>query len=140
MITLKLYTQGYVRYRFCSARKTQIKMARWPKTDKLGGKMYREKYSLLNDITRWCSCSVVSRGCVNRIRLWPLRRDDHPGVLIGAGGTRRSDWPPRVLANNVSTRIDLQPTCEKRSITRVQGQVVASCYTAFYQLSKSECL
>ncbi len=33
---------------------------------------------------------------VNRIRLWPLRRDDHSGVLIGAGGPRRSDWPARV--------------------------------------------
>ncbi len=28
------------------------------------------------------------------------------GVLIGAGGTRRSDWPARVLANDESTRID----------------------------------
>ncbi len=26
--------------------------------------------------------------------------------LIGAGGERRSDWPARVLANDVSTRID----------------------------------
>ncbi len=25
-----------------------------------------------------------------------LRRDDHTGVLIGAGGTRRSDWSARV--------------------------------------------
>ncbi len=23
---------------------------------------------------------------------WPLKRDDHSGILIGAGGTRRSDW------------------------------------------------
>ncbi len=45
-------------------------------------------------------------GGVNRIRLWPLKRDDHSGVLIGAGGTRRSDWPAGVLANDVSTRID----------------------------------
>ncbi len=64
------------------------------------------KYSLLNDIKRWRSCSGVSRGCVNRIQLWPLRRDDHSGVLIGAGGTRLSDWPARVLANDVSTGID----------------------------------
>ncbi len=46
------------------------------------------------------------RGCVNRIRLRPLRRDDHSGVLIGAGGMRISDWPVRVLANDVSMRID----------------------------------
>ncbi len=44
---------------------------------------------------------------MNRIRLWPLRRDDYSGVLIGAGGTRRSDWPARVLANDVSKKIDL---------------------------------
>ncbi len=43
---------------------------------------------------------------MNRIRLWPLRRDYHSGVLIGAGGRRRSDWSARVLANDVSTRID----------------------------------
>ncbi len=48
----------------------------------------------------------MSRCCVNIIRLLPLRRDDHSGVLIGAGGTRRSDWSARVLANDVSTRID----------------------------------
>ncbi len=34
-----------------------------------------------------------ARGYVSKIRLWPLRRDDHSGVLIGAGGARRSDWP-----------------------------------------------
>ncbi len=38
----------------------------------------------------------VPRGCVFRIRLWPLRRDDHSGVLIGAGGALRSHWPARV--------------------------------------------
>ncbi len=43
---------------------------------------------------------------MNRIRLWSLRRDDHSGVLIGAGGRRRSDWPARALANDVSTIID----------------------------------
>ncbi len=68
--------------------------------------MYYGKYSLVNDVTTWRSCSVVPRGCVNRIRLWPLRRDDHSGVLIGAGGMWCSDWPARVLANDVSTRID----------------------------------
>ncbi len=59
-----------------------------------------------NDATRWRSCSGVPRGRVNRIGLWPLRRDDHSGVLIGAGGTWRSDWPARVLATDVSARID----------------------------------
>ncbi len=68
--------------------------------------MYYEIYSLLNDITRWPSCSGVPRGCVNRIRPWPLRRDDNSGILIGTGGTRRSDWSARVLANDVSTGID----------------------------------
>ncbi len=43
---------------------------------------------------------------VSRIGLWSLKRDDHSVVLIGAGGVRRSDWPTRVLANVVSTRID----------------------------------
>ncbi len=68
--------------------------------------MNQGKYSLLNDITRWRSCSGVTHGCVNRTLLWLLRRDDHSGVLIGTGGTRRPDWPVRVLANDVSTRID----------------------------------
>ncbi len=68
--------------------------------------MYNGNYSLLNDIPAWRSRSGAPRGCVNRIRLWPLRRDDHSGVLIGAGGTRHSDWPARVLANDVSTKID----------------------------------
>ncbi len=68
--------------------------------------MYWGKYSLLNDITRWRSCSGVLCGCVNRICLWPLRRDDHSGVLIGEGGERRSDWPAHVLAIDVSTRGD----------------------------------
>ncbi len=54
----------------------------------------------------WRSCSVVPRGCVNRIRIWPFRRDDHSGVLIGAGGRQCSDWPARMLANDVSTGID----------------------------------
>ncbi len=61
--------------------------------------MYKGKYNLLNGIRRW-------RSGVNRTRLWPLRRNDHLGVLIGAGGTRRSDWPARVLANDESTTID----------------------------------
>ncbi len=48
----------------------------------------------------------LPRDCVYRIRLWPLRRDDHSGVLIGAAGTRRSHWPARALADDVSTMID----------------------------------
>ncbi len=68
--------------------------------------MHSGKYSLQNDIMRWRSCSGVSRCCVDRIRNWPLRRDGHTGVLIGAGRTWRSDWPARVLANDVSTIID----------------------------------
>ncbi len=66
----------------------------------------------MNEIQRWCSCSDVPRGCVNRIRLWPLRRDDHSFVLIGAGGERRYDWPAHAY--------------EKRSIARVQEQVAAT--------------
>ncbi len=62
--------------------------------------MYWGKCSLLNDIKRWRSC------CVNRIRLWPLRRDDRSGVLIGEVEAMRSDWPAREPANDVSTRID----------------------------------
>ncbi len=43
---------------------------------------------------------------LNRIRLWPVGRDDHSGVLIGRGGMWRSGWPARVLANDEGTRID----------------------------------
>ncbi len=68
--------------------------------------MYWVKYSLLNGVMSWRSCSVVPRGCANRIRLWPLRCDDHSDVLIGEGRTRRSNWPARVWANDVSRRID----------------------------------
>ncbi len=64
------------------------------------------KYGLLSGVTSWRSCSCVPRGCVNRIRLWPLRRDYRSGVLIGTSGEQRSDWPVHVLANDVSTRID----------------------------------
>ncbi len=72
-----------------------------------------------NDVTRWRSYSGVPRGYVIRIRLWPLRRDDHSDVLTGAGGERRYDWPPHVLANDVSTRIDRWPAREDRSIAHV---------------------
>ncbi len=56
---------------------------------------------------------------MNRIRLCTLICDDHVGALIGAGGEQRSDWPAHVLANDVSTRIDLKPAREERSIARV---------------------
>ncbi len=68
--------------------------------------MYKVKYSLLSVVTSLCSCSIVPRGCVNRIRLWPLIRDDYSGVLISAGEARHSDWPARVLTNDLSTGID----------------------------------
>ncbi len=48
---------------------------------------------------------------MNRIRLWSLRRDDHSGVLIGAGGERRSDWPAHVLTNDVSAKTDRLHAC-----------------------------
>ncbi len=37
---------------------------------------------------------------MNKILLWPLKRDDHSGVLIGAGGKRCSDWPARVRVDD----------------------------------------
>ncbi len=46
--------------------------------------MYYENHGLLNGVTSWRSCSGVARGCVLRIRLWPLRRSDRSGVLIDA--------------------------------------------------------
>ncbi len=67
----------------------------------------------------------MPRGCVNRIPLWPLRRDDHSGVMIGAGGVWRSDWPAREVVHDVSTRIDRKVACEEQSIARVWGQAVA---------------
>ncbi len=48
---------------------------------------------------------------MNRIRIWPSRRDDHSGGLIGTGGTRRSDSPRRA--------------CEERSIARVFRKATA---------------
>ncbi len=74
----------------------------------------RRENVLGHGTARWHSFSGVPRGCVNKIRLWSLRRDDHSGVLIGAGGTRRSDWPARVLANDVSTRTDRLHACREK--------------------------
>ncbi len=88
--------------------------------------MYKGKYSLKYGIQRWRPSSGVPRGCVIRIRLRALRRDYHSGVLIGAGVRRRSDWSARVLANDVSTRIDREPARKGRSIARVYAQVAAT--------------
>ncbi len=92
------------------------------------------KYNLLNGTKQWHSCSGVPRVYVNIVPLWPLKRDYHSGVLIGVGGTRRTDWTARVLANDVSTGIDRKSTREERSIARV----VASCYSS--QNMVNECL
>ncbi len=67
-------------------------------------------------------CVQACRAGVNRIRLWPLRRDDHSGVLIGAGGMQRSDWPERVYGVDVSARSDRCLAGEERSIARMQDQ------------------
>ncbi len=65
------------------------------------------KYSLQDGILRWRSCSGVPHDCVNRIRLWSLRRDDHSGILIGAcvarlprldAGVRREESTFNVLS------------------------------------------
>ncbi len=90
--------------------------------------MYLGKFNLMNYITGWRSCTGVPRGCVYRIRLWPLWPDDHSGVLIVAGGTRRSDWPARVLANNVSKRIDrnLLAKSDRLHVCRDKWQLAAT--------------
>ncbi len=90
--------------------------------------MYSGKYSLKNEIQRCRSCSVISRGCVNRIRLWPLRRDDNSGVLIGAGGKLRSDWPAHVLANDVSMRRTIDCTRAGTSGSELQHVNVLALY------------
>ncbi len=57
-------------------------MARWPRTDKRGGKIHpSERYYEVAFAFR-----RAARMCVNRNRLWPLSRDGYSGVLIGAGG------------------------------------------------------
>ncbi len=78
------------------SRSPQSKMARWPKQINEAGKCIRENTAFWTILNRWRLCSGMPRGCVNRIRLWPLKRNDHSGVLIGTGGTRRSDWPAGV--------------------------------------------
>ncbi len=58
--------------------------------------MYQEKYSLLNDVTRWRSCPEVMRGFVPSIRIWSPRRHERSVVLSGACGWRSFDWPERL--------------------------------------------
>ncbi len=53
----------------------------------------------------------MPRGCVNSIHLWPPRRDYHSGILIGTDEARRSDWPARVLVDDVSVRSDRLHVC-----------------------------
>ncbi len=77
----------------------------------------------------WTVLRTGVRVQLNRIRLWPP--DKRSRVLIGAGGRRRSGWSARVLANDLSTRIDRQAAREERSIAHSQGQVAASCYSLF---------
>ncbi len=69
-------------------------------------KYIREKIQPSERYSEVRPCSDVPRGYVPRIRLWPLRRDYHSGIPIGAVGRLRSDWPARVLANDVSRKID----------------------------------
>ncbi len=76
---------------------------------------------------------------MHRIRLLTLRREYHSGIPIGAGGRRRSDWPARVLANDVSTRIGQYPAREERSIARVCAQVAATHSLPFGELVYTEC-
>ncbi len=48
----------------------------------------------------------MTRDWVPRIRLWLLERDDRSGVLIGADGARRSDWPARESIDSPRARSD----------------------------------
>ncbi len=66
-------------------------------------KQRSERYYEVAFPFRCAACMYV------RICLWPLGRDTRSGVLIGASGRRRSDWPARVLATDISTRIDRKP-------------------------------
>ncbi len=61
---------------------------------------------LLIVAVRWRSCSGVTLGRVNRIRIWPPRHDERSGALIGAVGTRRSDWPERMFVDGVRATND----------------------------------
>ncbi len=67
-------------------------------------KLYEENY-----VTRWHLCSVVMCDCVLRIRIWPRRRDERSGIMIGAGGAWRSD---RLLA---FARVEIDSTRARTS-------------------------
>ncbi len=78
--------------------------ARWPKTDKGDGRVYvRKAQSCVLCCVRRARLSVTCRRVI-RIRIWPSKRDQRSGALIGAGGTWRSDWSERVLAFGVRWR------------------------------------
>ncbi len=62
---------------------------------------------------------------MTRILLWSLRRDEHSGVLIGAGGTRRSDWPARVLTNDESVDSPLAKS-DQLHVCRDKWQLAAT--------------
>ncbi len=49
---------------------------------------------------------LVREACVHSIRLWPLRRDDSSRILIGTGGTSRSNWAERASVFGVRARSD----------------------------------
>ncbi len=78
---------------------------------------------------------------MNRIRFWPLRRDDQSCVLIGAGGTLRSVWPARVLAYDVSTSIDrLHAWRNKQAWGMNLGPIVMGCIFDFHFRNKPRTL
>ncbi len=57
-----------------------------------GGLMRRE--SVLQKTPCYELAFILRR--VNRICLWPPKREERSSVVTGAGGMRRSDWPERV--------------------------------------------
>ncbi len=58
-----------------------------PKSKRHDGNIYVRKVQ---------PCKRFARVNVHLIRFWPPWRDERSGVLIGADGTRRSDWSERV--------------------------------------------
>ncbi len=53
--------------------------------------------------------------CEQNSHLAAYRRDERSGVLIGAGGMRRPDWPERMKAVGVHARSDRQHACKDKS-------------------------
>ncbi len=70
------------------------------------GKCIRENTALRTKFKGGVRVQACHAAVWIEFAFWPLRRDYHSGVQTSAGGGRRSDWPARVLANDVSTRID----------------------------------